>query len=309
MTKKIFCTICLLFVFLFTVNGQKKYEMVIEKTDGSSVTFKADDINKVFFRDLSEQGFGNIYFSTPVVSSITDISAVVKVTVEGSDISNRGICYAKNTNPTIFDKRTDASSNNMTITISGLSSSTTYYVRAYVIANSIIYYSDVVSFTTSAPAFYGTWEGNMYVTSYWNNRYYDASYTLINFDRDPGTYSSGTGYWIDYYSDAPWDYIANHIRWNVKGGNIRVYFVEDDYNVTIYDYRLTNNYFDGYIYTYDDKEVEFHLTKTSSPDWNQYHYGWDYWRGNNAKQSGYEGAHTSSTDTNKPQRILRVKGY
>lgn len=307
MIKKLFCTVCLLFVFLFTVNGQKKYEMVIEKTDGSSVSFKADDINKVFFRDLSEQGVGYIHFSTPVVSSITDNSAIVKVTVEGSDISNRGICCAKSTTPTIFDKRIDASSNNMTITISGLSPSTTYYVRAYVIANSIIYYSDVVSFTTLEPALYGTWEGNMYVTSSWDNRYYDASYTLITFDRDPSTYSSGTGYWIDYYSNAPWDYIANHIRWTMEHDKIMIYFVEDDYKVEIYDYKLSSRYFDGYVITYDDRRVNFHLARTSSPDWNQYHYGWDYWRGNNAKQGGYEGTHASSTDANKPLRILRVK--
>ena len=158
-----------------------------------------------------------------------------------------------------------------------------------------------------ADTLWGTWEGNMYVTSYWNNRYYDASYSEITFDRDPSTYSSGRGYWVDYYSNAPWDYIANHIRWNVRGGNIRVYFVEDDYEAEIYDYRLSYNYFDGYIYTYDDKEVEFHLTKTDSPDWGRYNYGWDYWRGRYAKQNVFEGTRASFTDVEKPQRMFRVR--
>ena len=75
-----------------------------------------------------------------------------------------------------------------------------------------------------ADTLWGTWKGNMYVTSYWNNRYYDASYSEITFDRDPSTYSSGRGYWVDYYSNAPWDYIANHIRWTVRNRNILVYF-------------------------------------------------------------------------------------
>ena len=104
-----------------------------------------------------------------------------------------------------------------------------------------------------ADTLWGTWEGNMYVTSYW------------------------------------------------------VYFVEDDYEAEIYDYRLSYNYFDGYIYTYDDKEVEFHLTKTDSPDWGRYNYGWDYWRGRYAKENGFEGTRASFTDVEKPQRMFRVR--
>ena len=128
-----------------------------------------------------------------------------------------------------------------------------------------------------ADTLWGTWEGDMYVTSHWNNRYYDATYTEISFDRDPDRYASGTGYWVDYYSNAPWDYIANHIRWTVRNGNIEVYFVEDRYDMEIYDFTLSRNYFDGYIYTDDDKRVEFHLRKTASPDWDRYHWGSSYW--------------------------------
>ena len=41
----------------------------------------------------------------------------------------------------------------------------------------------------------GTWKGNMYVSSTYNGRTYDTTYSEICFLRDPYTYSSGTGYW------------------------------------------------------------------------------------------------------------------
>lgn len=34
--------------------GQKKYEMVIEKKDGTSVVIKTEDINRTFFREVTE---------------------------------------------------------------------------------------------------------------------------------------------------------------------------------------------------------------------------------------------------------------
>lgn len=158
-----------------------------------------------------------------------------------------------------------------------------------------------------ADTLWGTWEGNIYVGHEWSGRYYDASRSSIYFDRT--NRRSGTGYWVDYYSNAPWgEYIANHITWTVANGDIRIYFEEDDYEVIIYDYELSDSYFDGYIYTYDRKRVHFRLNKTSSPNWNRYHYGWDYWYDDYyAKQSGFEGTRASSADVEKPQRVFRVR--
>ena len=64
----------------------------------------------------------------------------------------------------------------------------------------------------------GTWEGNMYASTYYNNRYYDATYSQVCFLRDPYTYSSGTGYWVDYYDNNYWgkyNYVASHIEFTV----------------------------------------------------------------------------------------------
>ena len=54
----------------------------------------------------------------------------------------------------------------------------------------------------------GTWKGNMYISSRYDGRVYNSTYSEVTFLKDPGAYSSGSGYWVDYYSDAPWDYIT-----------------------------------------------------------------------------------------------------
>ena len=88
----------------------------------------------------------------------------------------------------------------------------------------------------------GTWEGDMYTSAYWNGRYYDASYSQVCFLRDPYTYSSGTGYWVDYYDNAYWgsyNYVTSHIEFTVRNRVINIYFVEDHETVSIYDYSLS----------------------------------------------------------------------
>ena len=92
----------------------------------------------------------------------------------------------------------------------------------------------------------GTWRGNMYISSYYGGRSYDATYTEITFLKDPGAYSSGNGYWVDYYSNAPWDYVANHIEWTVDYGVIKVYFVEENAWIDLYMFALIQFSFEDY---------------------------------------------------------------
>lgn len=128
-----------------------------------------------------------------------------------------------------------------------------------------------------ADTLWGVWEGKMYVYSKWNGQVYQSSYSVIQFDRAPNHYDSGTGYWVDYYSDAPWDYFASHIDWIVSDGNIRIYSYEDDSYYYIYDYSLTDNHFKGIIDSDYGEPMEFYLRKTSSPNWGDYEWGWgDY---------------------------------
>lgn len=145
----------------------------------------------------------------------------------------------------------------------------------------------------------GTWEGNTYMESYYNGHYYNSTYSYVDFSRDPFTYTSGTGHWVDYYSNAPWDYIASHIDWRVRNGVIEVYFEEDDYTIYIEDYRLDNRHFVGSIYWNRDYNKNFDLVHTSSPNWNSFDYSpgyyYDYAPGKN-------GARPAS----RPKRVLAV---
>lgn len=123
----------------------------------------------------------------------------------------------------------------------------------------------------------GTWSGTMFVSTYYDGHDYYATHTEITFDIDPFRFTKGSGYWVDYYSGAPWDYIANHISWRVDNGNIYIYFREDDTSVVISDYQLSDDRFSGYIAD-GDCDVYFNLIHTSSPNWNNYSYwGYDDW--------------------------------
>ncbi len=145
----------------------------------------------------------------------------------------------------------------------------------------------------------GTWKGDMQVRCMYDNVVYDALYSEINFARDPYRYSSGRGYWIDYYNRGPWgrDYVANHIEWTVNNGVISVYFVEEGAYIDIHNYTLSDNYFTGVIYD-GDQRVNFRLRHTSSPNWNDYYYGWDYY----AKQGKADTRGSGQTD--KPVRMF-----
>ena len=101
---------------------------------------------------------------------------------------------------------------------------------------------------------------------------------------------------MDYYSDAPWDYIANHIEWTVDYGTIKVYFVEERTTIMIRDYHLDNAYFYGTIND-NGRPVDFRLEHVSGRNWSSYRWGYEEW---------YIGTRsTDSTDTRKIEKPIR----
>ena len=174
----------------------------------------------------------------------------------------------------------------------------------------------------------GTWEGNMYASAEYDGRVYDASRTEVCFVGDPYRYSSGTGYWVDYYRDYYWgdyNYLASHIEWEVRNRTIYIYFVEDHQTVEIYDYSLSDNYFTGYIY-FGNARHRFSLRHVSSPNWNDYYYSgyrdygygyYDYYEYSNSakmddttgdvKDSVSSGKVENGGKTNMPARIFRER--
>ncbi len=119
----------------------------------------------------------------------------------------------------------------------------------------------------------GTWEGDVYMYYEYGGHTYRATRTVVEFDSSLSL-SHGTGYWIDYYSGAPWDYTASHIRWTVVDRTIRIHFIEDNYDIYIYDYSVNDRRFSGVIEGEDGKRLTFSLFNTDPQDWDDYSYGW-----------------------------------
>lgn len=157
-----------------------------------------------------------------------------------------------------------------------------------------------------ADTLWGVWEGDMYAYYDYNGYTYSASYSVLAFDRDPYSYASGSGYWVDYYSNAPWDYFATRISWTVVNGEIRIYSIEEGKYYYISDYSLSNGSFHGYIDDgYGSAPIEFHLYKTASPDWND--YDWDGWGSYNSYY--YSPAKKSqSKESSTPEKPVRHIG-
>ncbi|MFH0735864.1 MAG: fibrobacter succinogenes major paralogous domain-containing protein [bacterium] len=93
--------------------------------------------------------------TTNSVSSITQTTAVSggNVTSDGgAEITDRGLCWSLNTNPTIIDNKTTngLGTGSFSSTLTGLTAATIYYVRAYATNSAGTGYGSSVSFLTLA---------------------------------------------------------------------------------------------------------------------------------------------------------------
>jgi hypothetical protein len=105
---------------------------------------------------------------TVSISSITGTSAVSGGTISsdgGGAITGKGVCWATTANPTTSNDKTDDGNGNTNFTsnITGLTTTTTYHVRAYAINSAGTAYGDDLTFTTLG--------GKAYASTY----YYGAS--------------------------------------------------------------------------------------------------------------------------------------
>ena len=94
-------------------------------------------------------------FATTTSSAITGYSATISSNItseNGASVTERGVCYSTNPNPTTSSsKQTNGTgSGAYNITITGLSASTTYYVRSYAINSAGTSYSSEITITTGA---------------------------------------------------------------------------------------------------------------------------------------------------------------
>lgn len=166
-----------------------------------------------------------------------------------------------------------------------------------------------------AYALNGTWKGYMQTQLGYEGRYYQSNMSEVTFNSG---YDSGDGYWIDYYSNAPWDYVANRITWRVSGTTIYINFHDTQEQAVIRNYHLDDNgYFYGDIdFNSTNKWISFQFVKVNTPDWDNYYwYGSDGWNNSwgyngyaktrsNNKEEQQESAQEQNDSTTLPNRFF-----
>lgn len=92
--------------------------------------------------------------TTTTVTKVTKTSAVSGGTVNydgGGIITERGLAWGTNANPTVNDNKIDGGTDTTFVSkLSGLTSNTTYHVRAYAVNSAGTAYGDDIAFTTLA---------------------------------------------------------------------------------------------------------------------------------------------------------------
>ena len=151
---------------------------------------------------------GTVTFTKPEVTDITANSAVVKAVAtpsKGLNVTARGFCYSTSSTPTVADKTVTTALNDMLVTLGGLESATTYYVKGYAETAAGTFYSDATQFTTEeAPAaslddyVAPTYADDYRSISAWAQR---SRWNLANV-HDPTVMLADDGYYYMYQTDA-----------------------------------------------------------------------------------------------------------
>ena len=125
----------------------------------------------------------------------------------------------------------------------------------------------------------GQWRGDwgMYYQIEHRGRVYtyDSYDTDIVFypDYDYATY--GYGYQVDWYDYGPYERLSFRFKWSIDNGIVKIYYPGyPEYDTFIRDYRLSNDYFSGYL---GNSNTRFSLGKLRDYyDWTPYSY-YDYY--------------------------------
>lgn len=146
----------------------------------------------------------------------------------------------------------------------------------------------------------GTWKGYLHTTLPYQGHDYVSSTAEVTFSAG---LNAGSGYWLDQYSNAPWDYVANRISWNVTNRKIYITFHDTQEKAVIRNYHLDDDYFYGEIeFNSTNTWTEFQFVKTYSPRWDDYYwYGTDSWY----HSWGYDGYAKASEPTDTPSVIVK----
>ena len=118
------------------------------------------------------------------------------------------------------------------------------------------------------------WSGT--ISAFYNTRYGwsgDHYRTTIEFYGDEYHWKRGWGREVDYDLNTDLGYMSN-FKWEVHNRDIIITYDDDVYNPAyIRDYRLSDNYFEGYIEDGSGREIRFRLNLIHNFDWDYDYYG------------------------------------
>ena len=119
----------------------------------------------------------------------------------------------------------------------------------------------------------GTWTG--YIDTYYYNRWHkrgDTYRTSIYFERS-NPYG-GRGYEVDYNIASRYADYYCEFSWEVINGRIHIKYDDSWGKVIIYDYTLTDTYFDGFMDDGTTRDIRFHLNYDGAFDWGGWRNTW-----------------------------------
>lgn len=134
------------------------YNLCISNSDSTINNIPLTNIDSIIF-----------YKALPIITT-TAISSILPDTAScggtiicngGTTVITSGICWSTSANPTIADSKTidSLAMGSFTSTITGLSTNTTYYVRAYATSSIGTGYGNLLSFTTSTVSIGSNYQG------------------------------------------------------------------------------------------------------------------------------------------------------
>ncbi len=233
-----------MFAVVLGVNAQRRMQVwegntytQYFTTDVDSVTFlqfpngilheciETHDTIRVIIKDtvyIDVCGSGVATVTTNAVTHATYNSLALGGTVRFSDydaITERGICYATHTEPTTADNVTKAGKGTGTfsITITGLTPQTTYYLRAYAVNESGTAYGNEIVYTT--PEKSGTGGGSTGTEGSLVGKFSVSADKQVYFSKGNLQYQASTNTWrfaenqTDYIGEANKNISATYDGW------------------------------------------------------------------------------------------------
>ena len=230
--------------------------------------------------------------STTAISAITGTSATSggNITSSGNDLlTARGVCWSTSSSPTISDAKTTDGTTTGTYTssITGLTSSTVYYVRAYATNSKGTVYGNELSFTTSATlagslSFNGT---NQYLSISPGLTFGTGAFTVEGWIYNTGTLNAdGIIGWPDgapantgamFFGVLSNNSFVTTINTSSSGADTRTYTFSNTISANVWHYFIYNRNSDGTTAVFLDG------VRSSTNTDNINYYGASTWIGRN----------------------------